>query len=242
MIAQVNIRRLLERQGVEVVCATNGREAVDRFEDGRYDVVMLDILMPDMDGFEVTSRIREKEQRGAAGQTPVIALTSYSLKAVNDKCRSVGMNGYLSKPVSDNDLKELFEGLHGNASLPEGGVDSPDTFAILDQKVCLDNLGGDLELYHEIVTMFIESAPVVVEGLISALDAGDTIQAERHAHDLKGMAANIGARRLSELARTIQNSIRTTRREELEIWTSRLRDEFRELTDAIAAAEGSSSP
>ncbi len=245
MIAQAAIQRLLERQGIEVVCAANGREAVDRFEEGSYDLVMLDILMPDMDGFEVTSRIREKEHREGAGPTPVIALTSYSLKAVNDKCRRVGMNGYLSKPVSDNDLKELFEGLRGNPSSREPGVDgtdAPDDRAILDQDGCLDNLGGDRELYREIVAMFTENAPGVVERLAAALEAGDMARAGHYAHDLKGMTANIGAERLSELACTIQNTVGATRHEERELWVARLKDEFRNLTAAITLADKPPSP
>jgi two-component system sensor histidine kinase/response regulator len=243
MIAQVTIRRSLERQGIEVVCAANGREAVDLFDDGRYDIVMLDILMPDIDGFEATSRIRAKELLMHAGQTPIIALTSYSLKAVNDKCRSVGMNGYLSKPVMDNDLKVLFDRLRGNVHEPVmNGTDGVDTFPVLDKDGCLDNLGGDLELYHEIIAMFIESAPQIVDGLVTALEAGDVAQAECLAHNLKGMAANIGAGRFSELARVIQNSVRTIRREEHEIWMARLREEFKNLMAALTIAGESVSP
>ena len=245
MIAQASIRRLLEQQGMEVICAANGREALEWFNDGCYDVVMLDILMPDMDGFEVTSRIREKERLEGAGQTPVIALTSYSLKAVNDKCRSVGMNGYLSKPVSDNGLRQLFAGLRGNSAYSRegmGGSEGVGELPLLDVKGSLGNLGGDRELYREIVGMFVESAPEIIEGLIAALDSGDAALAERHAHNLKGMAANIGAQRLAELARVIQVSVRMTRKGEYHAWILRLRDEFESLTAAFAAAGETFAP
>ena len=103
---QLSIRRTLEKLGCDVSLAENGRRAVDLFEAGLFDLVLLDILMPEMDGFEVAAMVRANTQR--SGDTiPIIALTAYSLKAVYDKCRSVGMNGYLSKPVSTGDLRRL---------------------------------------------------------------------------------------------------------------------------------------
>jgi len=105
-IDQISIRRLLEKLGMEVVLAGDGHQAVEAFEGGPFDLVLLDILMPEMDGFEVAIHIREQEKT-SGNHVPVIALTAYSLNAVYDKCRSVGMNGYLSKPVSNRDLLAL---------------------------------------------------------------------------------------------------------------------------------------
>jgi CheY-like chemotaxis protein len=105
-IDQISIRRLLEKQGMEVILAGDGRQALEIFEGGLFDLVLLDILMPEMDGFEVAMHIRELE-KSSGDHVPVIALTAYSLNAVYDKCRSVGMNGYLSKPVRSSDLFAL---------------------------------------------------------------------------------------------------------------------------------------
>ena len=107
---QLSIRRLLEKQGVSVFLAGDGRRAVEMYEGGDYDLVLLDILMPEMDGFEVATHIREHEVTSGAS-VPIIALTAYSLKAVYDKCKSVGMNGYLSKPVASSDLQALCSAL-----------------------------------------------------------------------------------------------------------------------------------
>jgi CheY-like chemotaxis protein len=107
-IDQLCIRRLLEKHGIKVHLAGDGRQAVEAFEGGTFDLVLLDILMPEMDGFEVALHIREHETAFGCRAVPVIALTAYSLRAVYDKCRSVGMNGYLSKPVTSGDLQELF--------------------------------------------------------------------------------------------------------------------------------------
>jgi CheY-like chemotaxis protein len=107
LIDQISIRRLLEKEGAEVTVVGDGRQAVDMFDCSIFDFILLDILMPDIDGFETAVQIREKE-RQTGSRIPIIALTSYSLKAISDKCRSVGMSGYISKPVSSGDLRKLF--------------------------------------------------------------------------------------------------------------------------------------
>jgi CheY-like chemotaxis protein len=104
---QISIRRLLEKLGLEVTLAGDGRAAVEKYGDGAFDLVLLDILMPEMDGFEVAVHIREHE-KASGSHIPIIALTAYSLMAVFDKCKSVGMSGYLPKPVANSDLRALF--------------------------------------------------------------------------------------------------------------------------------------
>lgn len=105
-IDQISFRRLFEKLGNELILAGNGCQAVEVFKGGKFDLVLLDILMPEMDGFEVAMSIREYE-KSSGGHVPIIALTAYSLKAVYDKCRSVGMSGYLSKPVVSSDVRAL---------------------------------------------------------------------------------------------------------------------------------------
>ncbi|QEM67989.1 response regulator [Geobacter sp. FeAm09] len=104
---QVTIRRLLEKENVQVRCVDNGRDAVEEAKTGGYDLILMDILMPEMDGFVAALKIREEEQADGGGGVPIIALTAYSLKAIQDKCRSVGMNGYLSKPMSARELRAV---------------------------------------------------------------------------------------------------------------------------------------
>lgn len=103
---QVSIRRILEKLEFVVTLAADGRRAVDLYESGTFDLVLLDILMPEMDGFEVATTIR-RHVESSGDRIPIIALTAYSLNAVYDKCKSVGMNGYLSKPISGHDLRML---------------------------------------------------------------------------------------------------------------------------------------
>ena len=100
---------LLERAGFEVDVANNGREAVEAWERNRYDLILMDCQMPEMDGFEATAYIRAREGNGA--RTPICALTAHAMKSDADRCLAAGMDGYLSKPVSGAKLTEVVERL-----------------------------------------------------------------------------------------------------------------------------------
>lgn len=144
-------------------------------------------------------------------------------------------------PEQDHHLVELFNGMDRNAFVDkEGGdeikTDDPGLLPVLDVQGSLDNMGDDAGLYREIMAMFAECAPEVVYDLLIALQAGDPAQAEFYSHNLKGMSANVGARRLAELARIIHNSVRSTGQGDLDLWQARLRDEFETVMAAITAA------
>jgi CheY-like chemotaxis protein len=99
------VSRLLERWGQRLTLATNGREALDLFQKGTFDLVILDIQMPQIDGLGVTRAIREME-KGAGKRTPVIALTANALAGQRELCLAHGMDGYVSKPVAPGKLLE----------------------------------------------------------------------------------------------------------------------------------------
>lgn len=235
-IDQLAILTLLERCGHLVTCVSNGREAVDEFDCAPYDVVLMDILMPEMDGFEAVRLIREKE-RITGSHTPVYALTSYSLKAVQDKCIAVGMDGHLSKPVSAGELAKLLAGL---SSVPDAAVkeEKPDGPAVLELHDTLQNLGGDAELYGEIAAMFREKAPAVHAELLEALRAGNAADVERLAHKLKGMSSNVGGARYAEITRQIQDNALNDIPGSSSDWTETLERELQELMQALADSDG----
>jgi signal transduction histidine kinase/CheY-like chemotaxis protein len=107
-------RRLLEKSGMVVETAANGREAVDRWSASDYQIVFMDCQMPEMDGFEATAQIRRLE--GAARHTPIIAMTAYALPQDRERCLKSGMDGYVSKPISEGELKKMLDAfLPGNA-------------------------------------------------------------------------------------------------------------------------------
>jgi CheY-like chemotaxis protein len=100
-------RRLLEKSGVKVETAVNGREAVDRWAANEYQIVFMDCQMPEMDGFEATAQIRRLE--GTSRHTPIVAMTAYALPQDRDRCLRSGMDGYVSKPISEGELRKALE-------------------------------------------------------------------------------------------------------------------------------------
>jgi CheY-like chemotaxis protein len=103
-VNQQLIARLLEKRGHSVVLALNGREALEALEKQHFDIVLMDVQMPEMDGFEATKRIREKEQASGIHQ-PIIALTAHAMQRDEQRCLAGGMDGYVAKPIK---LEELF--------------------------------------------------------------------------------------------------------------------------------------
>jgi CheY-like chemotaxis protein len=113
--------RLLEKQGHAVTVAHNGQEAVAAWEAGAFDVVLMDVQMPEMDGFEATVAIRSRE-RGTGRHTPIIALTAHAMRGDQERCLAAGMDGYLSKPIHSSELRGA---LARFAAAPEGGFPGP---------------------------------------------------------------------------------------------------------------------
>ena len=119
-VSQRLAARLLEKQGHEVVVAMTGRQVLERMEQGAFDLVLMDVQMPEVDGFEATARIRARE-RAAGWHTPILATTAHALKGDRERCLAAGMDGYLAKPVQPRELIEAIARLTG--SPPDGGAD-----------------------------------------------------------------------------------------------------------------------
>lgn len=210
LVDQISIRAMIEKAGHEsIVFVGNGREAVEEFEQGEYDLIFMDILMPVMDGFEATRLIRQQE-RLSGRHTTVIALTSYSLKAVHDKCISVGMDGYLSKPVTMKNMESLFSRLASGEPAPDRAPESAgkNQAPVLDAAGMLKDYGGDIDLYRSIAGVFESQAQPVLSLLEEALSGNDLPKAGTAAHKLKGIASALGGKRFSDLLRTIDDAAR----------------------------------
>ncbi|MBU4176361.1 MAG: response regulator [Desulfurivibrionaceae bacterium] len=116
LVNQKVAKGLLERDGHSVVIANNGREAVEKYGAEQFDLILMDVQMPDMDGFEATAQIRAQEQ-GTTRHIPIIALTAHAMKGYSEKCLAAGMDGYVSKPFTSKTLAEQLDSL----SFPERG-------------------------------------------------------------------------------------------------------------------------
>ena len=236
LIDQASLKALLEQAGCAVVLVGNGREALDEFDSGDFDLVLMDILMPVMDGFESTRLIRERE-RLSGSQTPVIALTSYTLKAVHDKCISVGMHGHISKPVRKADIAALFERL--TPSEPDTGLrlflnTETDALPVLDLAGRMQDLDGNLELYQYTAMLFDEIGAEQLATLDRALAARLASDTEHAAHKLKGSVSSLGGERLVATLKELEELAQRGAVDDDAAWRQRVAAEFDELRAALA--------
>ena len=190
--------RLLENRGHSVVVACNGREALERISHESFDIVLMDVQMPEMDGFEATRRIRERE-RTTGDHVPIIAMTAHAMKGDRERCLQAGMDGYISKPLRPS---ELFESVESLAVVDREGTRP--SVAAFDEAIALRSVAGNRELLGEIIEAFQEECPRLTTELAAAIVRGDTAAAHHVAHTLKGALATLGASEGSELAQKLE--------------------------------------
>ena len=151
--------RILEKSGHTVEIVSNGRQAVDRVAAERFDVVLMDVQMPEMDGVEATATIRKREQ--ASGEhVPIIALTAHAMSGDREFCLSAGMDAYVTKPINAAELLHAIDALGGGDSmLPPPTTTQLARMAVFDSALVLSQVEGDIVTVCEIIDLFLESVP-----------------------------------------------------------------------------------
>lgn len=201
---------LLNKLGYKADMVVNGQEAVRALELTDYDLVLMDCLMPEMDGFEATAVIRDPDSKVLNHAVPIIAMTANAMMGDREECLEAGMDDYLAKPVK----KENLAGILGKWLKPdvqkEVAVQSegaqPVVPPLFDVAELLDNLGGDRDFTRSILTDAVQEIPQDIEKL-KGLAAGDDMQSIRlQAHTMKGLAANICAPVLREICLEIETA------------------------------------
>jgi two-component system sensor histidine kinase/response regulator len=192
---------LLTRRGHVVTVANNGLEALAALMSRRFDLVLMDVQMPVMGGFEATADIRRQE-RERGGHLRIVAMTAHAMNGDRERCLSAGMDGYLSKPVDPAMLYAIVE--HEGAS-QWGAAPSPASkSAPVDRDQALERLGGDEGLFTEVIQLFLEDCPARLAAIKRAVDRGDADQIRVTAHALKGAAGNLSATGLFDAASTLE--------------------------------------
>jgi PAS domain S-box-containing protein len=190
-INQELIRRLLEKWGHTALIAENGLKALSLFENESFDLVLMDLQMPEMNGFEVTAAIRQQEQ-GTGTRVPIIALTAHALKGDRERCIAAGMDDYVSKPV---DAGKLFDAVEAAAGQRGSAFSKCEVVPkALDLDGLMRNFDGDAELVLTLARVFGDSSLDQMEQISDAIAHGDAEALARGAHLLKGAVANFGAR------------------------------------------------
>jgi PAS domain S-box-containing protein len=197
--------RLLEKAGHEVVVAENGLLALREWEKCTYDVVLMDVQMPEMGGFEATEAIRQRErdrqrEQGLAHHTPIIALTAHAMKGDRERCLQAGMDAYVSKPIRESELFAAIaqvlasfapQRFQGTPVLQP--VEEVPMAAIYDEKEALERCGDDRTLLRELIDLFLSDVPKQMSALKQAIDQNDAVVIYRMAHTIKGAVATFGA-------------------------------------------------
>ncbi len=197
---------LLGKLGIEADSVSNGAEALERLTTHRYDLVLMDVQMPVMDGFEASRRIRQPGSPVLDRSVPIVALTACTVKEDLDHCLEAGMDWYLTKPISGNTLAEEIERRIGSRGEPQRrNTGEPAASPVpWNPHGFLERLAGDTELAMKVVTIFIKDIGTRMEALFSSIRSGDPSMAGRHAHTIKGAAANVGAEALRDAAERVE--------------------------------------
>jgi CheY-like chemotaxis protein len=195
--------RVLEKRGHSVESATNGREALAAIARGAFDLVLMDVEMPEMDGIEATAIIREKE-RETRRHLPVIAMTAHAMKGDRERCLEAGMDSYVAKPIRVQELVETIDktvlGAHGSMVGVSGSIEHD----VIDWLGAIAHLEGDVDLLREIAGMFLQQCPDLVARLRDAVERRDPAEIERAAHTIKGSVGNFVAKAAFEAARRVE--------------------------------------
>ncbi len=210
-INQTVATRMLQKMGHSLLVAGNGNEALSLLTSHRFDLVLMDIQMPEMDGLTTTRKIREGE-RGTRMHLPIIAMTAHAMKGDRERCIEAGMDGYVSKPISSQEL----EGAIASTFPERGDVEpvisfqatpedaTPPSAIVWDMGKTLERLGGDETLFHEVVEIFLDDVPKHMAGLRRAITEGNAEAVERAAHTLKGELGYLGISEVSQKVREME--------------------------------------
>jgi two-component system sensor histidine kinase/response regulator len=232
--------RLLEKRGHRVDLAINGREALQAFGKSHYDLVLMDVQMPEMDGIAATVALRASELE--TGQhTPVIAMTALVMKGDRERCLAAGMDGYLSKPIRALELDEILEKFMelknpGDVEIEEQ-LGSVPTFGqeTIDQSDLLLRVDDDREFLTELVTLFREESPIQMDQIKSALLMQDTVKVRCGAHSLRGALANLSALSAAALAAEIERAAEIGNLHKVGVVFNSLESELARAIDALSA-------
>jgi CheY-like chemotaxis protein len=215
---------------VEVV--GNGREAVAAWSRGQFDVILMDVQMPEVDGLEATRLIRSKEAlRG--GHVPIIALTAHALAGDRERCLAAGMDGYVAKPIRARELQAALE--------PFAITDAPITATstsgrpdIIDWGAAMQSVQGDEELLWDVLDAFIQEGPQLVSAIDAAMVGEDAPELRRTAHTLKGSLRTIGAAPLAEHAEAIEMEAKAGRISDRQAFQQQLAPAVVKLVEALS--------
>jgi PAS domain S-box-containing protein len=217
--------KVLEKMGHRVDAVANGVEAIKALRTMPYDLVFMDVQMPEMDGLEATRRIRDPQTGVRNPRIPIVAMTAHAMKGDRERCLEAGMDDYVSKPISPQDVAAAIArrldgqpapvppdapraaaGADGAGRAPSPDPDAAAGLSLPDRASLLTRLGGDEEVFVEVIKIFLEDVPKQLAGMDAALAAGDAKTLRRLAHTLKGSSGTAGAEALQKASLRLEEA------------------------------------
>ena len=193
-VNQLVATRIFEKLGHQATVVSNGREAFVAFQAGKFDLIAMDVQMPEMDGLDATSAIRAWEKT-AGTHTPIIAMTAHAMKGDRERCLAAGMDGYTSKPIRIGELEHAIAQLispPNSAKVPVSEADQ--AYGAIDHTALLAGVDGNRRVLRELVRLFLADCPRRLAEIKEAIRRGDAGALGRAAHTLKGSIGNFAAK------------------------------------------------
>ncbi len=186
-----------------ITVANHGREALEKFPEDEFDIVLMDLQMPEMDGFEASRAIRELEKE-TGNRIPIVAMSAEVMKGVRERCIEAGMDDYLVKPVR---AKQVYETI--SKFFPDRiSFKDPKTAYLhsssFDWSLALKAAGGDEELLRDVIDAFLEEYPSLIQGMVNSLNNNDSREFARFSHTLKGAMRTFGYFEAEEVAERLE--------------------------------------
>ena len=206
---------ILEKFGFRADAVANGYETLKALEMVPYDLVLMDVQMPEMDGFEATSQIRRGQSAVGNRDMPIIAMTAHAMKGDRQRCLEAGMNDYIAKPIEPQKLLEKIEtwvaieqgapGADKQAGAPSGSQGKGLNSAPIDLDKAIARAMGDRAFLKEMLDQFLASASNQIEEMVAAFAQQEAEVLKEKAHALKGAAFNLNAETIAALAQHLEH-------------------------------------
>jgi signal transduction histidine kinase/DNA-binding response OmpR family regulator len=235
--------QVLQKMGHRADAVANGKEAIEALRLVPYDLVLMDCQMPEMDGFEATEAIRSPASGVRNPRIPIIALTAHAMKGDRERCLAAGMNDYVTKPIHPAELSAaIARQMSGRES-----TDLDDTTTVsrrvpelcFDREALLERLGNDESLIPEILGLFLEEMPNLLNQVKSALADGDGAKLERLAHSIKGSSATVAAPSLRDAAFELETAAKKRDLDRAPLLVERLERDFERFSETVAQIRAS---
>jgi CheY-like chemotaxis protein/HPt (histidine-containing phosphotransfer) domain-containing protein len=233
-VNQLTATTMLEKLGHSVEVADNGREAIDKLAAGEFDLVFMDVQMPELDGLSATKEIRESE-KSSGGHIPIVAMTAHAMAGDQERCLAAGMDAYASKPIRRKAIEAVI------LEIVEGFLTSPEVEEkkgneiVIDREALLEELDDDKDMLRTMLKMFEKDSAVRLPNLRQAVADGDAVSIASGAHALKGGVGNFFADAAFAAADALESAGRSGDIADAGNLLTKLEGELDRVKQAIAA-------